>query len=171
MHIIWTGGLNRSDRFKIKKEFKNNMKDKKCKCILTFLEMQRHHCVSKETYDNYYKEGGELDEESCPFGPFTPRMKISLGDDIENFASRSRLPGIESDEIGNLNLGLSSFHLALLEKEDQKKLTKKNEDFLSTFRDYAEFKNNPDVPKEKMEISESKSKYIISRCERVTFVL
>ena len=147
------------------------MKDKKRKCMLTFLQMQRHHCVSKEAYDSYYKEGGELDEESCPLGPFIPRMEISLGDDIENFASRSRLLEIESDEIGNLNLGLSSYHLALLEKEDQKKLTKKNEEFLSTFRDYAEFNTNPDVPKQKMEISESKSKYIISRCERVTLAL
>ena len=98
-------------------------------------------------------------------------MEISFGDDIENFASRSRLLGIESDEIGNLHLGLSSFHLALLEKKDQKKLRTRNEEFLSTFRDYAEFNNDPDVPKEKMEISESNSKYIISRCERVTFVL
>ena len=98
-------------------------------------------------------------------------MEFSLGDDIENFASRSRSLGIKFDEISHLNLGLSSFHLALLKREDQKKIDNENEEFLLTFRDYALFDQNPDVPKAKMEVSESKSKYIISRCERVTFVL
>ena len=68
-----------------------------------------------------------------------------------------------------------SFHLSLLTQHERKKLEMGDEKFLSTFTRLYSKRNgsfdNPDVPKEEMEASESKQKYALSTCSRCTFVL
>ena len=72
-------------------------------------------------------------------------------------------------EIENGDYG-ATFFLPKLPKEDLKLVEERNEDHMKTYYYHCEG-YDPDVPKEEMAKSKSKSKYVACECMRFTFEL
>ena len=108
--------------------------------------------LTSELEDNYEREEGCED--------------YSLGDDLETFINR-----IKNEEITNATIPVNGetkqFHLIrLLDKEERRKIERKDKDFMKTFA-----RSLADVPDEEWKKSEYKHlKYSKSNAARVTFI-
>ena len=127
--------------------------------IVTFLFKRHFHCVTKEKYQQLYKIGGQVS---------MWKMDLSFGDDLEDFQNRIKNNEIYDHEFefDEHECWINTYHLSLLVPEEKRKLATNDVDYINIFE-----MKNPDVPKEEMAKSESKSKYLFSLCQRKTYII
>ena len=119
--------------------------------MITFLMRWRSKCVTKEDCEAAYNS----------------QYRDSIGDNLEKF-----ITDLKNNNYGFQNAGLDSkdaydcFHYAMLTRQEEKEIQNPDSDFLWSF-----FDDNPDVPKTEMAKSDSKHKYVRSRCVRVTYII
>ena len=124
--------------------------------MITFLERWRSQCETKEDFEAAYNSQNGID-----------KYKDSIGDNLDNF-----ITDLKNNKCGFQNAGLDSedtndcFHFAMLTSQEENEIRNPNSHFLWTFYD-----SNPDVSKTKMAKSDSKHKYIRSKCKRVTYII
>ena len=156
IHFVWASQIH-DYRYILR-----TIKDKMAKFglkrgMITFLYKYRHHCVTKETYEQLYKQGGEINGD---------KMMLSLGDDLEDF-----LNSIKNNKIYQEDYWINTFHLSLLSPDQKRRLAINDSlhQLNPSLFDYMMFPLH-DVPKNEMAKSESKSKYAFSKCTRGTFM-
>ena len=123
-------------------------------CFVSFVEMDRLFCVTKEIYEDFYDKKGLIWEKS---------IETSIGDDVENFR-RSLL----EDKLNLDGEAVHSFHLSLVEKNVKNAIEAGCEQTKDTFWVWKLQSINPDVKKEDMDKSESRLKFALSWCRRNT---
>ena len=160
LHFIWAGWTVSNGRNEIKNLFKMEMKKQGIKqSMITFLQRRRWNCVTNEKNKQIYKEGGKVIGRDY--------MEKSIGDDLEDFLERIKNKTVQKEETGPDGYGVWTFHLAMLTPNEKRKLEIQDQQYKKTFL----LSNNPDVPKEEMDKSDSTSKYALSYCRRNTFIL
>ena len=117
--------------------------------VLTLLYMERQNLITKESMKAEYKGRprccGEYDG--------------SVHDDTDTFLTQT-LTEVENDIF-------LTFFLPKLSREELKLVEEKNENHLKTYSHHVRG-FDPDVPKDEMAKSKSKSKYVACECMRVT---
>ena len=124
--------------------------------LLTFLDIYKQRCITKEKYEEAYKINKKIEE----------RGDLSLGDDLETFVTNMK-HGKMTEEA--LPFASETFLIRLLNANDRKRLDQKDKGFMETF-----FHNSfggADVPKKEWESSESNLKFSQSFCWRWTYCL
>ena len=124
--------------------------------LLTFLDIYKQRCITKEKYEEAYKINKKIEE----------RGDLSLGDDLETFVTNMK-HGEMTEEA--LPFASETFLIRLLNANDRKRLDQKDKGFMETF-----FHNSfggADVPKKEWESSESNLKFSQSFCWRWTYCL
>ena len=121
--------------------------------MFTFVASHKKWCITSEDFEIFYKVDEDVDR----------RDDVSIGEDLESLLER-----IKSGEFCNSLVPVNdeykeSFNIQLLTPEEMVKLEQKDKTFMETFAC-----NNPDVPKEKMDESDSKKKFSYSSCWRKT---
>ena len=164
VHFIWTGqfyGCNVILKTIYDKMATFGLK----RGVVSFLHKQPYHCVTKEKYEELYKFGGHIDRW---------KMKMSFGDDLEDFLERIKNNEIHDHEVGQTDHWINTYHLSLLSPEEERKLATNDVDYRNTFffsHPDHRHPGHPDVPKEEMIKSKSKSKYSFSLCGRKTYII
>ena len=176
IHFIWAG-LTYGNVDAIKKRFQLAMAANGIqKAIITFLRRTREYCITKEkvveftgTGKDAKKKGGKiyLNEEKDR----GVNVEESIGEDLEDLFSRINNGELNEDETGPYGVGIYTFNVELVTKNDRRKLENGDEQFKRTFAKYIHYKKNPDVPKEEMEQSESDLKFALSLCRRFTYLI
>ena len=124
--------------------------------MITFLVGAKIQCKTKEDCEAAYNSQNERLKD-----------KDSIGDNLENF-----IEDLKNNKYCFENAGLDSedshdsFHFAMLTSQEEKDIQNPDSDFLLTF-----VSQNPDVPKIEMAMSDSKHKYALSECKRVTYII
>ena len=144
------------------------------KGMVTFLQRQRYHCVTKETYEQLYTQGGILRHERVGKRGLSSqvtdllgrKVELSFGDDLEDFLNRIKNNQASVHELGPEGEWINTFHLSLLSPEKKRKLANNDQGYFASFHN-----GYPDVPEKEMIKSESKSKYEFSVCRRVTCII
>ena len=109
--------------------------------IFTLLASKKARCCTQEVFEVLYKTDEDVDE----------REDLSIGEDLESLLERIKSGEIWKD-LGPVNHEYKrSFNLQLLTSDEMAKLRQKDESFMQTFSD-----NDPDIPKETMDKSDSK---------------
>ena len=127
--------------------------------MITFLGRWRSKCETKENCEAAYNSQNGPD-----------KNKDSIGDHLEKF-----ITDLKKNKYGFQNSGLDSkdsndcFHYAMLTSREEKDIQNPDSDYLYTF--YGSKHGNPDVPKTEMAKSDSKHKYVLSYCQRVTYII
>ena len=98
------------------------------------------------------------------------RMDLSVGEDLETFIEIIKNGEINKDTIPEGGEYKSSFLLCLLDKEERKKLERKDEDFMETFRETF-WGREADVPEAEGKASESNLKFSRLGCYRFTLFI
>ena len=124
--------------------------------ILTMLCMARWNLVTKEKAKKAAEGKLKNDEEWKDY-------EGSINDDLERFFTNLQNQEEEYEYV-------LSFFTPKLTNEELKLVQVGNKEHLKTYLDYY-FGVNPDVNVEEMKKSDSKSKYVNGRCERVTLPL
>ena len=124
------------------------------KFFITFVEMDRIYCVTKEKYEDFYKKKGVIWDEN---------IETSIGDDVENF----RISLLEN-KIDSEGEGVHSFHLSLVDNLERRALETGCEQAKESFWVWKLKSQNPDVTKKDMDESESRLKFALSWCRRNT---
>ena len=125
--------------------------------ILSLIRMDKEDCITKEKHEEMYKTNEETEE----------RMDLSVGEDLDTFIERIKNGEINKDTIPEDGDNKSTFLLCLLDKEERKKLERKDKDFMRTFY-WNFFPVRADVPKAEWKASESNMKFARSSGWRVT---
>ena len=157
-HFIYCGWYyqNRIQKFQIM--FLTKMKRygiKSCKVIMVW--MYRLNVITKEKAKQASK--GKLENDAD-----WRAEKNSVNDDLENFFNN-----LQNSKERKIE-GITSFFTPKLTKKELKLVELKKEDHLSTYS-YHYVGQNHDVSPDEMEKSDSKSKYVLVRCNRVSFRL
>ena len=97
-------------------------------------------------------------------------MDLSVGEDLETFIERIKNREINKDTIPKREDHKSSFLLCSLDKEERKKLEKKDDDFMETFQ-FNKIGLEADVPEAEWNASESNLKFSRSYCRRQTYFI
>ena len=119
--------------------------------------MRKTNCITKEKFEEMYKTKEENET----------RMDLSVGEDLETFIERIKNRKIYKDTIPEFGNYKGSFLLCLLDKEERKKLERKDEDFMKTFFWGIE----ADVPEAEWNASESNLKFSESVCSRRSYFI
>ena len=127
--------------------------------ILSLIYMYKNNCITKEEYEERYKTNEETEE----------RMDLSVGEDLETFIGRIKNGEINKDTIPEDGEWSDTFLLCLLDKEERKKLERKEKDFMATF--YWHKDGKADVPEAEWIASESNMKFARSVCRRRTYFI
>lgn len=122
--------------------------------FITFVEMDRIFCVTKEKYEDFYKQKGAIWDEN---------IEISVGDDAENFRM-----SLLKNRIASEGEGVHSFQLSLVEKPERHALETGCVQAKDSFWVWKLKSQNPDVKKQEMDESESTLKFALSWCRRNT---
>ena len=122
--------------------------------ILTTLRMSRMNLITKE-------KSKEAAERKLNNDPEWERYKGSINDDLESFLNNLQ----NSNEIDYEDV--ESFFTPKLTEEELKLVEQKNEEHMRTYVS----SYSPDVDVEEMKKSDSKDKYLHSRCRRRTTYL
>ena len=135
--------------------------------MISFITMWKEHCITKEEFDiEYGIKNGEEEHKADEEGE---RNDLSVGEDLETFFSRIKNGEVSKEAIPDMK---ESFLLCLLDKEELKKLERKDEHFLNTFgRTLWEHISGktPDVDEEEWKESEYQHlKFSKSEAYRVT---
>ena len=89
--------------------------------------------------------------------------KESVHDDLDSFFQKLQNGQLEEEEV------LTNYY-PMLTKEELKLVEQRNQDHLESY--YLHYNGkNPDIDKEEMDKSESKSKFVRGACGRYTFML
>ena len=95
------------------------------------------------------------------------RIDLSVGEDLDTFIGKIKNGEINKDTIPEDGDKKSTFLLCLLDKEERKKLERKEEGFMATFWE-GYFGREADVPEAEWKASESNMKFARSNCWRET---
>ena len=123
------------------------------KATFTFVASKKQRCITKEDFEVFYKVDEDVDR----------RDDVSIGEDLESLLERIKSGKICNGLVPVNDEMKESFNIQLLTPEEMVKLQQKDETFLKTFAS-----NDPDVPKKKMDESDSKKKFSYSSCWRKT---
>ena len=131
--------------------------------ILSKIYMVKTNCITMEKYEEMYKTNEETEE----------RMDLSVGEDLESFIGRIKNGEINKNTIPEDGEDSETFLLCLLDKEERKKLERKEEDFMRTFVDgyFDGYGREADVPEAEWIASESNMKFARSVCKRRTYFI
>ena len=133
----------------------NKMKKYKIKeAMVTMIDMGRLHLITKEKMVDGSK--GKFEDE---FGDY----KESVHDDLDSFFQKLQNGQLEEELVG-------TNYYPMLTKEELKLVEQRNQDHLESYIWHYDGKN-PDIDKEEMDKSESKSKFVRGACGRYTFML
>ena len=127
--------------------------------VLTLLYMERHKLITKESMKAEYKG-----RPRCCIGHYDG----SVHDDTDAFATQM-LTKVELTSVDHADF-VATFFLPKLSNEELKLVKDRNEDHLKTYFYHCEG-FDPDVPKDEMAKSKSKSKYVACECMRFTIEL
>ena len=122
----------------------------------TFFDNKKSNCITQEDLEVLYNIDEDVDRQSYP----------SIGEDLECFLQRIKSGQICTDMTPYKEESQGSFNSCLLTPEEMVKLHQKDQNFLKTFT-----WPDPDVPKAKMDQSESKKKFSKSFGHRRTFFM
>ena len=122
--------------------------------LLTFLDMIKVKCITKEKYEEEYQINEDIEK----------REDFSLGDDLETFVANIKQGGLPEE-----SSYVRKFLICLLNTNDRRRLDQKDKEYMETFcnNDLGE----ADVPKEEWESSESSLKFSQSWCWRSTYLI
>ena len=127
--------------------------------ILTFLIMARRNLITKE-------KAKEAAEGKLKNDPDWKNYKGSINDDLDSFVNNLQ----NSEEIDNEEV--DSFHTPKLTKKELKLVEQKNKEHMRTYlwRLWPTHEKDKRAKKmvEELEKSDSKDKYVHSRCRRIT---
>lgn len=154
-HFIYAGWYYHVHIEEIKSMILEKMKKCKIKeAMVTMIYMRRRHLITKEKMVDYSK------------GKFKTKegyYKESVNDDLDSFLQKLRNGQMEEEDV-------MTYYLPMLTKTELKLVEQKNQEHLESYaRHY--FGRNPDIVKEEMDKSESKSKFVRGTCWRETFML
>ena len=121
--------------------------------------MSKENCITKEKYEEKYKTNEESEK----------RMDLSVGEDLETFIEKIKNGKINEDTIPEEGDRRTTFLLCLLDKEDRKKLERKDEALMETFLWYG--RGEVDVQEAEWEASESNLKFTNTDCYRTTYFI
>ena len=122
--------------------------------MVTMINMYRAHLITKEKMVDYSK--GKFADEDGDF-------KESVNDDLDSFFQKLQNGQLEEEEVW-------TFYLPMLTKEELKLVEQRNQQHLESYFWHYDGRN-PDIDKEEMDKSESKSKFVRGACTRCTFML
>ena len=130
--------------------------------ILSFINMSKHNCITKEKFDELYKTNEESEE----------RTDLSVGEDLETFIGNIKTDKINRNWFPTGEDHQKTFLLCLLDKNERSKLEQKDEAFMRTFNNkYLIINPSADVPEAEWKASESNMKFSWSSCYRDTFII
>ena len=129
------------------------------KGMISFIEEERYHCITNEECQQLYRQGGQIHGKD---------LWLSFGDDLENFLTQIKNDMHERFTPGIIEFFdlINTFHVSLLSPDQKRNLAMNDRDYNCTFLNL-----KPDVPKEEMAKSDSKSKYAFSSCSRKTHTI
>ena len=122
--------------------------------MVTMINMERLRLITKEKMVDGYK--GKFENEKGHY-------KESVHDDLDSFFQKLQNGQLE-EEIVVTN------YFPMLTKEELKLVEQRNQDHLESYS-WHYLGRNPDIDKEEMDKSESKSKFVRGACDRYTFML
>ena len=129
--------------------------------ILSFINMSKHNCITKEKFDELYKTNEESEE----------RTDLSVGEDLETFIGNIKTGEMNRNTFTTGKDHQKTFLLCLLDKTERSKLEQKDEAFIRTFTCYPSTFFPVDVPEAEWKASESNLKFSKSNCYRYTFII
>ena len=153
-HFIYCNGehFGRREFKKLKEIILNKMREYGIpSSILTMLSMQRMTLITKE-------KSKQAAEGKLKYDPYWEDYKGSINDDLDSFVKNLQ----RSDEIDNEEV--RSFFNQKLTREELKLVERKNKEHMRTYLSNFE----ADVDVEEMKKSDSKDKYLQTRCVRIT---
>ena len=107
--------------------------------------MDKERCITKEKLEEMYKTKED----------FETRKDLSVGEDLETFVSQIKNGEVDESTFSKENDWVRTFMLCLLDKEERRKLERRDLDFMQTFT----FGMAADVPEEEWKASESNLKF------------
>ena len=116
--------------------------------MITFLWRWRGDCKVLEIRDAAYKS------------------EMSIGENLENYITGIKNNNYRYENKGLESERLDSFLYTMLTPQEERKLNNLDDEFLLTF-----LRENPDIPKNELEKSDSNHKYVHSRGVRVTYII
>ena len=122
--------------------------------MVTMIYMVRWHLITKETMVDGYK--GKFENEKGYY-------KESVHDDLDSFFQKLQNGQMEKEKV-------VTNYMPMLTKEELKLVEQRNQDHLESYW-WHYHGGNPDIDKEEMDKSESKSKFVRGACERFTSIL
>ena len=149
-YLTWYGHTDTMKSMILEKMEKYGIK----KAMVTIIRMRRHHLITKEKMEDYYKGKEEKDGWD----------KESVHDDLDSFFDKLQ-NGWWGEEI------VVTYFIPMLTEKEKKLVEEKDKDHLMSYRWYANLGMDPDVSKKEMDESESKSKFVRGNCWRSTFIL
>ena len=158
MHFIIAGYFSQIEIQKGFKKAVNNFSSPPA--ILSFINMYKEHCITKEKYEEMYQTNEERPDK---------RPDLSVGEDLETFIERIKNGEINKDTISTDGDSGYTFLLCLLDKDERKKLEQNDYDFMSTFEE--NLLGIADVPEAEWKASEFNMKFARSGCYRETYFI
>ena len=138
LHFIFACYTTDDDQSKIIDAFKEEMASKKIKrAIITFTEMIRAYCISKEKCKRFHTSTELTGEKRYILGPKSSKSSFeelveSFGDDLDKFQAT---PHKESN--------INTFIIPMLTHDEEQKVKNQIEDFINTFWKYRSQGLNP----------------------------
>ena len=128
------------DKSAIEDVFKQAMAKNDIKqATITFIEMIRAYCISKEKCVKFYKQTeiiAEMNYISNPEqrGEDDSELLESFGNDLESFTDELKAP---------IEQNINTFHASMLTQQQKRKLKCEDVDFMRTFWKYQVMRMNP----------------------------
>ena len=121
---------------------------------LTFLSMSRIHLITNEEVERIYRKLSKIGRNGFDYG------EISFYDDLERFAENITKHMTQNET-------KRSYHLPKCHKRDYANI-ETDKARLELYFDYTNFKRNPDIPFELLNLAMSKSRYCFASGSRET---
>ena len=122
--------------------------------MVTMINMSRYHLITKEKM---------VDGSKGKFQNEKGWWKESVHDDLDSFFQKLQNGQLEHERV-------VTNYFPMLTAEELKLVEQRNQDHLESYIWYFTG-DNPDIEKEEMKKSESKSKFVRGACGRYTFML
>ena len=154
--VLWTIIYgHREHRGRMKEMILNKMKKYKIKeAMVTMIRMYKMHLITKEKMVDGSK--GKFEDERGYY-------KDSVHDDLDSFFQKLQNCQLEEEHV------VTNYY-PMLTAEELKLVEQRNQDHLESYLAHY-VGRNPDIDKEEMDKSESKSKFVRGVCGRYTFML
>lgn len=142
LHFLWTRGFSIENYSKIEPCAKQAMKRYGFEsAMLSFIEMWKHDCITKERYEvlTKTKDGDENEEqtkeqERIGFTGILETTDETVGDDVERFIKKIKNGELTKAKITEFGEESKNLHLlCLMNGDDRRKLERNEKDIRKTF--------------------------------------